>query len=363
MKRRLRRTLLALVGIAALATAGTTVSSEAAGRMNFDAEYGRLSPFILDPAVVMPELTLGPQDNSLYRLGEIDNEFSLIEGLSLYTGLNIDVASVFDGYAKNLYGLFPNASALTSPYLSLANGSSYAGVRLMLADGLRFSFGQAYRHAGSNLYWAGFASKSGWSALGGGAAPFDRRNVDAVMAGLSWDFAKWGSVNLTASQINERGSLALGNAASLGGRQTTALGISTHVGLGSGWVTTVSYNQANSQLSLKPIGGTAGDTVLRSQSYGIAVAKHGLFGNDALGLSLSRPAGAYNAVNNDMQFQFYGRDKLFARNAPETDIELGYVTTLLDGPLALQANASYQMNYNGPNRDAIAFMSRAKIKF
>ena len=32
---------------------------------------------------------------------------------------------------------------------------------------------------------------------------------------------------------------------------------------------------------------------------------------------------------------------------PETDLQLGYVTSFLDGALALQANAAYQMNYQG----------------
>ena len=125
--------------------------------------YGRLTPFILDPAVVLPNLSLGPQGNDFYRIGEIDNEFSLIDGISLYTGLNIDVAGVIDGYAKNLYGgPFMASSALQSPYLALSNGGSYAGVRIMLADGLRFNFGQAYRRAGPNPYLAGFSSKGGW---------------------------------------------------------------------------------------------------------------------------------------------------------------------------------------------------------
>lgn len=346
------------VCIALLAIPTAFGAADAAPAADTHTPYAAMTSFTLEPAV-LPPLSLGPENNTLYRLGQIDNNFLLIDGLSLYAGLNIDVAGVIDGYAKGLYGgLFAGGSTLYSPYLSLSNGASYAGVRLMLADGLRFDFGQAYRRAGLDPT-GGFTSLSAWSALGGGPLPFDRRSFDTVLAGMSWDFAKWGAINLTASQTTERGTLALGTPA--GGRQIAALGVSAHVDFGSGWVTTVSYNQANKQLSLKPIGGLS-DSALRSQSYGIAVAKHGLFGHDALGLSLSRPAG-YGTIPDDMQFQFYGRDKLFANNTPATDIELGYVTTLLDGPLALQANASYQVNYNGMNKDSVAFMSRAKIKF
>jgi len=100
------------------------------------------------------------------------------------------------------------------------------------------------------------------------------------------------------------------------------------------------------------------------------VAKHGLFGNDALGVAFSRPAPSdavgslSSSSSNDMQFQFFGRDKLFAGTKPETDIELGYITTFLNGPVALQANASYQMNMGGQNgNNGVSLLSRAKIKF
>jgi hypothetical protein len=197
------------------------------------------------------------------------------------------------------------------------------------------------------------------AALGYGA-PYDARSANALLAGLSWNFAKWGDLSLSASQSSENGATAER-------ARTTALGVAAHVGFGGGWVTTLSYHQASTQLSLNPVVSNVGESILHSQSYGIAVAKQGLFGHDALGLSLSRPASSYNnapmAANQNMQFQFYGRDKLFAGAMPETDIEVGYITSFLDGPVALQANASYQVNYNGLNKDELSFVSRAKIKF
>ena len=49
---------------------------------------------------------------------------------------------------------------------------------------------------------------------------------------------------------------------------------------------------------------------------------------------------------------------------PETDLQLGYVTSFLDGALALQANAAYQMNYQGQTgANSLSVLSRAKIKF
>ncbi len=53
-----------------------------------------------------------------------------------------------------------------------------------------------------------------------------------------------------------------------------------------------------------------------------------------------------------------------ASATPETDVELGYITTFFDGALALQANAGYQMNFAGQSgTNALTVLSRAKINF
>lgn len=368
MKRNFYRLICSVAGAAALAgamilpvqAASSTSVQAQAHTLPTPVKASRISDFSLDQVVLLPGVSYGPADNSLYRLGEIGNEFGLIDGVGLYTGLNIDVASVIDSYARDTFGgLFAFSPGLTSPYLTEASGGVYSGLRVMLADGLRFNFGQAFSRAGRNPYL--LSGRGNWAGLTDFDAPFDRRSTDTMLAGLSWNFTKWGGISFTAAQVNERGVSPLGNAEALNRSRLMTLGVSAHVSFGSGWVTTFTYNQASSQLSLNPV---AGEGAARSQSYGIAVAKQGLFGHDALGVSLSRPAGTYTPnIGNDMQFQFYGRDKLGVGAVAETDLELGYVTTFLDGPLALQANAAYQMNYNGQNRDALTLMSRAKIKF
>jgi hypothetical protein len=100
----------------------------------------------------------------------------------------------------------------------------------------------------------------------------------------------------------------------------------------------------------------------------VAVAKHGLFSkNDALGVAFARPApnfGSTFTAENANDLQFFGRDKLLAGMAPETDIELGYKTEFFGDSVALQANASYQMNFGGQTgNNAVSLLSRAKIKF
>jgi hypothetical protein len=344
---------LVVAGVVALATAAAGVPAYAT---NGEADpSARMNALSLDLPVLLPDVSYGPEDNSLYRLGQIGNDFALFEGVNLYTALNVDVASLIDDYASRAFGgLFVSSPAVYSPYLTQTSGGGYAGVKVMLADGLRFSFGRAFTQPGRNPYLTG--GSDAFAAFGGSGIPFDGRSTATVMAGLNWNFSKWSGVSLTAAQTSVRNEDMPGKA------QTTSLGVSAHVGLGRGWVTTVSYNQASTQLSLNPVTSITGDNILHSQSYGIAVAKHGLFGKDALGLSLSRPATGYNA-QNDMQFQFFGRDKLFAGAMPETDIEVGYVTSFLDRSVALDVNASYQMNYNGLDRDGVSFISRAKIKF
>ena len=106
---------------------------------------------------------------------------------------------------------------------------------------------------------------------------------------------------------------------------------------------------------------------LRTRSYGIAIAKNGLFGDDALGLAVSRPVFAADGgefitlPGGQGQPQFFTRSNMLAGTTPETDIEVGYVTTFLDGSLALQTNASYQMNFEGQNgANAVSLLSRAQ---
>ena len=84
--------------------------------------------------------------------------------------------------------------------------------------------------------------------------------------------------------------------------------------------------------------------------------------------SAIKPLGAavdIKTLNTETGDLTYGHENLsLASRTPETDVELGYVTTFLDGALALQTNAAYQVNFAGRNgSNAVSFLSRAKIKF
>ena len=98
------------------------------------------------------------------------------------------------------------------------------------------------------------------------------------------------------------------------------------------------------------------------------IAKHGLFAeNDSLGLALSRPIADFASrlsvapLNNGDDL---GNPLLPFGTKPETDLELGYVTSFFNGALNLQANAAYQMNVEGQNgTNSLTVLSRAKINF
>ena len=114
-----------------------------------------------------------------------------------------------------------------------------------------------------------------------------------------------------------------------------------------------------------------GTGALKSQAYGIAIAKEGVFGDDALGIAVSRPVQVYSggsvfnsAIDGNRLVFGKRRSDFTTSSTPESDIELGYVTSFLDGALALQANAAYQVNAHGESgKDAVSVLSRAKINF
>ena len=359
---------------ALLAAAGVVVILATAAAPSTAAPNGLAAPaprfagaFVLDIPVIIPESSSGPQDMLRNPLQEISGTLDLGSGVTLQSGLNVDVGRTLDGYAPSAGaydGLFYSPAALGSPYLSLSSGGSWLGLRIAAADGLNFTISHASSAPGLNPYL--LTPRSAYAALGG-MLPYDARSTDSVLAGMTWNFAKWGGLGLTASDTTERGgAFGLSNPG-ITTAHTTSLGVTARVGFGGGWSGTASYSEGLTQLDLKP-STFALDTTLHTQSYGVAVAKRSVFSkNDALGVAFARPAPNFQAFTTDTSndLQFFGRDKLFPSSAAqETDFELGYKTEFFGDSVALQANAAFQMNYGGqPNNNAVSLLSRAKIKF
>jgi|GEM_PF-684761 len=321
----------------------------------------------------------GPADYHAYDLRDFSLGVTVAPGIDINVGYHLDMGGAFNRYdagASLAYdGLFLSASAVNSPYASLASGGSFVGTTIALADDLHLRFGEVSLSGDRQSF-----DVNPYSLIDRASGPralYDLRSASGTMAGLSWDFARWGGLGVTATRMNEQngllggynsGALAVANSAN-----TTALGVSARIGFGDGWVTTASYNEGLTRLDLKPSSLFASASDLNSRSYGIAIAKHGLLGEDSLGFAVTRPIQIYSGSaeivaadgvdsNGDLALN---RERIsLAGVKPETDIELGYVTTFLDGALALQANAAYQLNAQGQNgNNSLSVVSRAKIKF
>lgn len=273
--------------------------------------------------------------------------------LAVDTGYGVDLTQRFDNYDGLQSPLLNN-----SDYLGLASGGHYLGTTYMPASGLHVRLGASQ--------WSDRRDRLALASVQTGLPlAYDRGFSQSLLAGVSWDLSDWADIGVTALQNQQRD---LGGASSLlpGGKVTTqALEMTAHLKFGNGWVTTASFGQGLSQLDLRNR-----EPAIDTHSYSLAIAKHGLFGDDALGLSLSRPAlgvidNNFNAVSatGDLPPLFIANDR-FPNHHRETDLQLGYVTSFLDGALALQANAAYQMNYQGQSgATSVSLLSRAKIKF
>ncbi len=235
--------------------------------------------------------------------------------------------------------------------------SGFADATVALASDLHLRFGATVEQAQT----PDFQPLSGLDRLELSRAAQDT-GVRSGLAGVDWSFASWGSLGLSVSQT-QLGYAVLGGPLMLqsSGANATTIAISARLGLGDGWVTSISYDQGRSQLDLRSNGFVAKND---SGGYGIAIAKYGLFGADSLGLAMIRPVvpAAELAAQSGYSGLLADTDA-FSDQKPETDLELGYETSF-NGAITLEANAGYQMNFAGQTgTNAVSVLSRAKINF
>lgn len=336
------------------------------------AEYGSVSPaaqaFPFEaPALAGADLGAGSVvswgDPRTRLADEPGARGAIFLGYSPFLSARLDADA---GLANRRYDEFLS-SAFNLSSTAPVSGNFYAGADVALRDDLKFRFGEIDR-SGLRFGVPDLASLAG---VGRPQYFLDREQTE--FAGLDWDFASWAGFGMAAAhnveQDSAANSLALSKPSS-----ASSIGVSAHVAFGNGWVTTFSYNVGIEQLSLKSNALSANsDETLHSRAYGLTVAKHGLFGNDdSLGLAVTRPLEVYAGIANGISPDGFdpaprnlGSAYLSLGDAtPETDLELGYVTTFMDGALALQANAGYQMNVAGvTGSNALSVISRAKINF
>jgi hypothetical protein len=286
----------------------------------------------------------------------------LASNLALDSGRGLDIASRFTNYGD---AASPFLSAVTAPYLALANGGHYTGVTYLPADNVRVRLGMASSDERLDRFHFDAGAPAGPLAL-----TYDASQSNSLLGGLSWDASSALGVDVTGI-ASERSGVPLGfsNDAGIAPKASTAaLGVAAHMNLGQGWITTASFSEGMTQLDPRT-NYFAGTGALHEQSYSVAIAKHGLFGDDALGLSFSRPAPSMTGSFASLSASGDLPPLVIAQGSPlnraqETDFQLGYVTNFLDGAVALQTNAAYQTNAQGqPGATSVSLLSRAKIKF
>jgi len=321
---------------------------------------------------------------SLSRFAEIDSAGApvIVANTSLLGGRDFETAMPLarnlviefgsrsgDAFDFSPDGLFNPSGGMQR--FSQTGHEAHAQSALGLGDSLTLNLGESLGESDSLLPTFGPAWMQTPLAGGDRAQGF----AQTGFAGLNWNVAPWADLSLVARQASARGPAAIvqsGFSPAKASAQT--LGVTGKVAFGKGWVTSFSYNEGITQLDLRPAGNLlAPDNAQHGRSYGVAIAKHGLFGDDALGLEVSRPSpsplGGVDLGDATTADPFDGfisstTRPILSSNTQETDLQLGYVTTFLDGALALQANAGYQMNSSGqPGNNGVAVLSRAKINF
>lgn len=284
--------------------------------------------------------------------------------LALDAGRSLDIATRFSTYDD---AAEPFLSPVKAPYLALANGGRYAGVTFVPAGNLRMRLGASINSERLDRFSFDPVAPSGPLAL-----TYDASQSRSILGGVSWDITSAIGFDFTAISSDRSGvPLGLANAVSIAPHaRTNAFSVAARAEVGSGWVTTASFSQGMTQLDRK---GAGGASMVREQSYSLAIAKHGLFsGDDALGIAFTRPApsmaGSFSSLmgSGDAPALVVSQSPALGvgRYAQENDISVGYVTNFLDGAVALQTNAAYQTNAQGQRgATGVSLLSRAKIKF
>ncbi len=367
------------------------------GRVFFADNFTSSSPFVFatespighlvatgyEVDTVTPRLISGEfrtTDSNAYSVEDLNITATLAPGVELNAGFNTLMSGQFTGYDANSSaaydGLFMQAAAVNSPYASLTDGGSFVGGNVALADDVHLRFGASMLTAQHGEYEAPVFSMV--SQLQGPQAQYSQRAAQSTLAGVDWDFASWGGLGVVATQTTEQngllGGMNSGSLASASNANTSALGMSARFGFGDGWVTTLSYSEGLTQLDLKSASLISGSDTLHSRAYGVALAKHGLFDDsDSMGFAVSRPVQIYaggveltaaDGIDDNGNLTIGHEHVSLASSTPETDFELGYVTSFMNGALSLQANAGYQSNVAGQaGLNGVTVLSRAKINF
>lgn len=370
------RAAVIAAGFAALSAAGSLARADVSPSLtsfgaskaisSYELSASGVTGYALQPVVAASLDGSGARLESIaygVTLSSFATSTVLTPNLALDSGYGLDIAARFSDYDG---AASPFLTPVNAPYLGLANGGRYAGVTFVPASNLRVRLGSSINSERLDSFHFDPTASNGNLAL-----TYDSSQTRSLLGGVSWDISAALGLDVTGISASRSG-VPLGFDAGIAPRATTnAIGVSAHMNIGAGWVTTASFSDGMTQLDQR---GGLGPTTLNEQSYSIAIAKHGLFGDDALGLSFSRPAasmaGSFTSLigagSGELPPLVVAQAPQLNNTprAPENDVQLGYVTNFLNGAVSLQTNAAYQTNYQGqPGATSVSLLSRAKIKF
>jgi len=274
-------------------------------------------------------------------------------------------------------GLFLSATAMNSPYLGFASDASLVSATVDVADDVSLAFGHASRESDPlSPFEDEILTVEERLAL----LREDRAHLasgEGSTAALSWRVAPWGLVGFNVAYTDEDnalfGALEGGALALTAEASTASAGAGARVNLGSDWVASASWNAGVSRVVPLAGGLFANVSDLRTEAYGVAVAKRGIFGAaDAIGFGVSRPLHvvegqavmiASTGVTRGREIVYTTETINLASATPETDLEFGYTAAL--GPVTfLQINAIYQMDLGGvQGEEAIAGLATVSTQW
>jgi hypothetical protein len=357
-----------MVDTSPLVPGGPDVSIDSSFSFSGASPLGQLSGSGTSVSLSAPQFA-GVGDRQFHSLRNFELVDRLASGMAFDLGYDFDQGRRFAATDVRADPAFAGLFAAPSDFNWSGFGESgvHAAASLPLGDGVSLNFGGAESGPDRSLLEPSLAS---WPVPGN---DFGQQQSGSVLAGVDWKFAPWASVDMSAAREDARSGLGSEGLSPLSFSKASSdsVGAAARIALGKGWVTSFSYNQGVTQLDLKPGVNLAPQTE-HSQTYGVAVAKHGLFGDDSFGIAVSRPLNlgangiglGTTPVDPFDTFISANTHPILGAQSSETDLQLGYVTTFMDGALALQANAGYQMNAQGqPGTNGVTVLSRAKINF
>jgi hypothetical protein len=309
-------------------------------------------------------VTVQLSDTSSLRFGHNASVEGLVNRLDLASDPRFD-------------GLFMQASAMNSPFLSLAGGGEVGAAAFRLGQATTLTFGHARVEAADDavMQTSVMASDAQLTRITDPVG--HERSAQSSVAALSWNLTPWAMAGLSLGMTEEENSLLgtqeNGALALTADASTVSVGAAARFGLGTNWTLSASWSMGRTEASPEAGSIVQSYSDISSQAYGLAIARQNVFSDgDSLGFAVSRPLHitdgtasivASTGVTDDRGIVYAQEAVALASATPETDYELGY-TTLLSLDTLLMANLIYQQNAGGEaGENAIAGLMTLKTRW